>query len=287
MRCGALWRKRPTSNGCGSLWISRHGKSLRSTSGIAVTRVRNSCGPICRRSTGSRRRFIRVNMPSTQGSFRRRNTKPLRSTPAKPIISSASIPACGSASPASSVTRWPSLKTWRTTSVPSNTSSAITTSPGLQHYLYNTTDPCVIVICGIAGDLSRTTLIPSLYALACQHLLPEPCAILGVGRRPWNDDALRQEMRPFVQDRKDFSPAAWDQFAQRLHFVSGDFSAPASEAYATLRTQIAQVQRRDHIPDNVLCHLSWPPPLYGEIVSKLGAASLLQSPGGWRRIIIE
>ena len=59
-------------------------------------------------------------------------------------------------------------------------------------------DPCVIVICGVAGDLSRTTLIPSLYALACQHLLPEPCAILGVGRRTWNDDALRQEMRPFV-----------------------------------------------------------------------------------------
>ena len=148
-------------------------------------------------------------------------------------------------------------------------------------------DPCVIVICGIAGDLSRTTLIPSLYALACQHLLPEPCAMLGVGRRPWNDDALRQEMRPFVQDRKDFSPAAWDQFAQRLHFVSGDFSAPASEAYATLRTQIAQVQRAHHMPDNVLFHLSVPPPLYGEIVSKLGAASLLQSPGGWRRIIIE
>lgn len=110
-------------------------------------------------------------------------------------------------------------------------------------------DPCVIVICGVAGDLSRTTLIPSLYALACQHLLPEPCAILGVGRRPWNDDALRQAMRPFVQDRKDFTPATWDQFAQRLHFVSGDFSAPASEAYATMRTQIAQVQRAHHIPD--------------------------------------
>src|SRR5262249_52064125 len=139
MRCGALWRQRPTSNGCGLLWRSRHGRSLRSTSGIAVTRVRNSCGPICRRSTGSRRRFIRINMPSTPGSFRRRNTKPLRSTPAKRIISSASITLCGSASPASSVTLWPSLKTWRTTSVLSNTSFAITTSPGLQHYLYNTT----------------------------------------------------------------------------------------------------------------------------------------------------
>src|SRR5207237_6953266 len=128
-----------------------------------------------------------------------------------------------------------------------------------------------------------TTLIPSLYALACQQLLPEPCAILGVGRRTWNDDALRQEMRPFVQDRKDFSPEAWDQFAKRLHFVSGDFSAPASEAYATVRTQIAQVQRAHHIPDNVLFHLSVPQPLYGEIVSKLGAESHLQCHSCWRR----
>jgi glucose-6-phosphate 1-dehydrogenase len=148
-------------------------------------------------------------------------------------------------------------------------------------------DPCVMVICGVAGDLSRTTLIPALYALACQNLLPEPFAILGVGRRPWQDDTLRQEMRPFVQDRKDFSPTAWEQFARRLHFVSGDFSAPASEAYATLRTQLAQVQRAHHIPDNVLFHLSVPPHLYGEIVHKLGTASLLQSQGGWRRIIIE
>jgi glucose-6-phosphate 1-dehydrogenase len=39
-------------------------------------------------------------------------------------------------------------------------------------------DPCVVVIFGVAGDLGRTTLVPSLYALACQKLLPEPCAIL-------------------------------------------------------------------------------------------------------------
>jgi glucose-6-phosphate 1-dehydrogenase len=148
-------------------------------------------------------------------------------------------------------------------------------------------DPCVVVICGVAGDLSRTTLVPSLYALACQKLLPEPFAILGVARRAWNDDTLRAEMRPFVQDRKDFSDAAWRQFARRLYFVPGEFSAPASEAYMTLHTRIKQVQVADHIPDNVLFHLSVPPHVYGEIVHKLAAAALLQSQSGWRRIIIE
>src|SRR5215831_15143016 len=148
-------------------------------------------------------------------------------------------------------------------------------------------DPCVVVICGVAGDLSRTTLVPSLYALACQKLLPEPFAILGMARRAWNDDTLQAEMRPFVQDRKDFSDAAWRQFARRLYFVPGDFSAPASEAYMTLHTRIKQVQVEDHIPDNILFHLSVPPHVYGEIVHKLAAAALLQSQSGWRRIIIE
>jgi glucose-6-phosphate 1-dehydrogenase len=46
--------------------------------------------------------------------------------------------------------------------------------------------PCVVVIFGVAGDLGRTTLVPSLYALAGQKLLPEPCAILGVARRDWD-----------------------------------------------------------------------------------------------------
>ncbi|MGE3539615.1 MAG: glucose-6-phosphate dehydrogenase [Candidatus Tectimicrobiota bacterium] len=147
--------------------------------------------------------------------------------------------------------------------------------------------PCVMVICGAAGDLSRTTLIPSLYALACQQLLPEPFAVLGIGRRDWSDDAFRQAMEPFVQDRKDFRPDTWQQFARRLHFVSGDFSAPAADVYAALQARLSEVQQAEHIPDNVLFHLSVPPHLYGEIVHKLGTAALLQSQGGWRRIIIE
>src|SRR5215470_11254832 len=126
-------------------------------------------------------------------------------------------------------------------------------------------DPCAVVIFGVAGDLGRTTLVPSLYALACQKLLPEPFAILGVARRAWNDDTLRAEMRPFVEDRKDFSDAAWQQFARRLYFVPGDFSVPASEAYMTLHMRIKQVQVEDHIPDNILFHLSVPPHVYGEI----------------------
>jgi glucose-6-phosphate 1-dehydrogenase len=50
-------------------------------------------------------------------------------------------------------------------------------------------DPCVLVIFGGSGDLARRTVIPSLYALGCQGLLPEPFAIIGFARREWDDEA--------------------------------------------------------------------------------------------------
>ena len=148
-------------------------------------------------------------------------------------------------------------------------------------------DPCAVVIFGVAGDLGRTTLVPSLYALACQKLLPEPCTILGVARRDWDDETFRDEMRQWVQDSKDFSDVTWQQFAPCLHFVGGDFDASSPGTYAVLRQRLSQLQAARHIADNVLFHLAVSPSLYGVIAQQLATASLLQSQHGWRRIILE
>ena len=148
-------------------------------------------------------------------------------------------------------------------------------------------DPCAVVIFGVAGDLGRTTLVPSLYALACQKLLPEPCAILGVARRDWDDETFRDEMQQWAQDSKGFSDITWQQFAPCLHFVGGDFDASSPETYTVLRQRLSQLQAARHIADNVLFHLAVSPSLYGVIAQQLAAASLLQSQHGWRRIILE
>lgn len=147
-------------------------------------------------------------------------------------------------------------------------------------------DPCVVVILGVAGDLARTTLVPSLYALSSQKLLPTPFAILGMARRDWDNDTFRDTMRTYLQDSKGFSHDSWQRFAPCLHFVAGDLvSSP--EAYTHLRQHLQQVLAEQQLPDNVLFHFSVPPHLYGEIAHRLAAASLLQSEGGWRRLIIE
>jgi glucose-6-phosphate 1-dehydrogenase len=148
-------------------------------------------------------------------------------------------------------------------------------------------DPCLVVIFGASGDLAQNTLIPSLYALACQRLLPDPFAIIGVARREWDDEAFRDAMRDIVKNKTAFREDVWEKLGRELYYVSGDLRSSASEGYAALREKIRRVQAEQHLPDNILYHCSTPPSLYGEIVERLAAASLLKRDHGWRRVIIE
>ncbi len=149
------------------------------------------------------------------------------------------------------------------------------------------TDPCCIVVFGAAGDLSRRELIPALYDLACQALLPEPFTIVGFSRDNWDDQAFRERMRRAVSEERTFDPQHWERFAPHLHYVTGNFDAPPEGDYALLRDKLQSLQKRHGIPDNVLFHLATPPDFFCGIVSRLDAAGLATSDHGWRRLVIE
>jgi glucose-6-phosphate 1-dehydrogenase len=149
------------------------------------------------------------------------------------------------------------------------------------------TDPCCIVVFGAAGDLSRHELIPALYDLACQALLPEPFTIVGFSRDNWDDQTFREKMRRAVSEQRSFDPKHWERFAPHLHYVAGNFEAPPEGDYALLRDKLQSLQRRHGIPDNVLFHLATPPDFFCGIVSRLDATGLATSDQGWRRLVIE
>ncbi len=65
-------------------------------------------------------------------------------------------------------------------------------------------DPCVMVIFGAAGDLTRRKLIPSLYNLAKYNLLSREFAVIGIARNPMSTDEFRAKL---VQDLKEFVAA--------------------------------------------------------------------------------
>jgi len=145
-------------------------------------------------------------------------------------------------------------------------------------------DPCVMVIMGASGDLTKRSLIPSLLELAAKDLLPSGFAVLGMSRSEWSDDEFRDRISSALPEdqRKN---GIWDEMAPRLHYMSGNFKS--SEDFERLKDRIGEIRSEHDIPDNLYFHLATPPSFFGTIASKLSEVGLSSSDEGWRRLVIE
>ncbi|ARV63034.1 glucose-6-phosphate dehydrogenase [Nostocales cyanobacterium HT-58-2] len=149
-------------------------------------------------------------------------------------------------------------------------------------------DPCVMVIFGATGDLTKRKLIPALYNMAYAHLLPKEFAVIGIARSPLSDDDFRQQagqyLQEFTTDSVDWQ--VWEQLAQRFYYLSGNVKEP--DTYQQLKEQLAQIDEQCGTTGNYLFYLATEPRFFGEIISQLGQAGLAQEQDGhWRRIVIE
>ena len=89
-------------------------------------------------------------------------------------------------------------------------------------------EPTVMVIFGAAGDLTWRKLVPALYDLYLDRRLPERFAIVGVARREIDDAGFRQKLKEGVDlfsRRGRTDEATWNEFASRLSYFAGDFTA--------------------------------------------------------------
>ncbi len=144
--------------------------------------------------------------------------------------------------------------------------------------------PFTIVIFGATGDLTHRKIVPALYTLWAEGLLPEHFNIIGFARRDWTDETFRAEMHSGLQQfgRLPFDAARWEQFASRLHYHRSEFDQ--AEGYPSLAARIDQLN--SGAAGNRLFYLATPPDAYPAIVRHLGEAGLNHNPAGWARIII-
>jgi glucose-6-phosphate 1-dehydrogenase len=149
--------------------------------------------------------------------------------------------------------------------------------------------PCSLVIFGGAGDLSRRKLLPALYNLALDGVLPANFVAVGFARTGLDDASFRQLARESVQQhsRRPLEPAAWEDFARRLFFVRGAFDDES--AFPRLRDRLAAVEPEFAIPGNRVFYLSVPPSAMARCAEGLRATGLAAPPGqgGFSRIIVE
>ena len=137
-------------------------------------------------------------------------------------------------------------------------------------------DPCIMVIFGASGDLTKRKLIPALLNLATAKLLPEQFAIIGYAGNDFTTEAFRNQL---TEDIKQFAscpvtPEMWEWFLKRLYYVRGDFADP--NGFQTLKEQIAEVEKTHNVPGNHFYYLAVAPRFFGEVVRQLGKAGLAQ-----------
>src|SRR5262249_30095824 len=153
-------------------------------------------------------------------------------------------------------------------------------------------EPCSVVIFGASGDLTQRKLVPALYNLRHDRLLPDGCALVGFARRPKSDAQFRDDMRGGVADhsRSSIDAAVWEAFAAGARYHKSDLDDRGG--YRSLRALLDELDVAQGVArgaGNRLFYLATPPEAYPRIVARLGEAGLNGPPpsqresAGWTR----
>src|SRR5467141_2182716 len=145
--------------------------------------------------------------------------------------------------------------------------------------------PCVMVLFGAAGDLTKRKLVPALFNLVKARLLPKDFAVVGVSVDDLNLEQFCNQVNDFLHP-EDRGTEAWEWFTQRLYYQRGDFAD--SETYATLGDRLSDLNRERQTQGNYLFYLATAPKFFAPIIQQLGRAGMSnQENGRWRRVVIE
>jgi glucose-6-phosphate 1-dehydrogenase len=147
-------------------------------------------------------------------------------------------------------------------------------------------EPCVAVIFGATGDLTKRKLMPALCRLLGEGCL-DGVHILGVGRSEMSDDVFQAFVREALDNSKKIEhldEEHWRKFAERLYYVTGELDD--EETYRRIATRLEELTA-EGASRNRLFYFATPPSLFNVIVKSLGKAKLAEEDGHWSRIVVE
>jgi len=145
----------------------------------------------------------------------------------------------------------------------------------------------ILIIFGASGDLTSRKLIPAIFSLKKQGLLPEKFAMIGTGRTGFSLDDFRKKMQDSIVEfsEDDVNKDQVTSFLDHLYYLPMDNSAP--EDFFHLRSLIQEIDDKYGIGGNYIFYMATPPLLYGPIALNLSNAGLTGQSEGFRRVIIE
>src|SRR4029079_6921249 len=129
--------------------------------------------------------------------------------------------------------------------------------------------PCVVVIFGATGDLTKRKLVPALLNLVASGLLPDEVAVVGMGRTEMSTEQFRDHMREdlshFATGKVDPELAEW--LLGRIYYTPGNFTASAS--YERRERHIQKAEEEKGTGGSRIYYLATPPTFFADIVHHL------------------
>jgi glucose-6-phosphate 1-dehydrogenase len=150
------------------------------------------------------------------------------------------------------------------------------------------TGPCTMVVFGATGDLTKRKLLPALYNLAAENLLPDQFAMVGFGRRTFGHEVFQKYCSDALQEflGEKIDEAVRKRLVERVYFHGGNFDDKAS--FGPLKSLLEKVDKERGAGGNYLFYLATAPDYFAEIVRQLHAIGLTEEKNGkWRRVVVE
>lgn len=137
--------------------------------------------------------------------------------------------------------------------------------------------PTIMVIFGASGDLAARKLIPAIFNLGVDNLLPGAFHLIGYGRREMSDADFRTEMDAAIEShsRRPLDPAIWERVREDMTYHPGGYDDPAS--FKALSERITAIEKSLGREVQRLFYISTPPSVFEPIINNLGQCGLAKA----------
>ena len=147
--------------------------------------------------------------------------------------------------------------------------------------------PTVFAIFGGVGDLAWRKLVPALFDLSQENIIPKQFSIITISHHELTDHDLRKYLSEGVNKFARKVPEnseIWDQFSKYFFYLRGDFKS--QQTYNDLKERCDWIAKEWKVKPQLIFYLATPPVLFGEISQQLGKVGLA-SDRDYSRIVIE
>ena len=153
----------------------------------------------------------------------------------------------------------------------------------------NNIEDQILVIFGSNGDLAKRKLLPAIFSLFLDQLLPDNFAVIGAGSQEKDEVAYRNDvlesLKTFSPKKLNDNPGKVDEFLQKVYYKK--VHNQAVKDFGILSKYVQKISEKLSIKQNIVYYFSIPPFLYEVVAANLEKYGMNKQENGWKRIIVE